>query len=401
MNERTTGHRTRPTAAAQAQVRGPARAVSGRRGPRGDRPRWAGSSQRRLLAAAGRDRWLPLLHRVLAVARGVDVLAAAVSIAAATGTVTLTVAAGEEPGPAAVGLLGAVLAYPVWRVTGHGRRRRMARVVAVSGLQLLLVASTAVGLRLAASGHLTGAVVVVVASAVLPGVGWALAGGVLVDVRGRLAGAAIGVDVSPAAAVDRPSGRLSTWQWSQVVGRAAAEVTTGRILMELDRSWTVLHDRQLGSELAAAHLLIGPPGVIVVQSSLWAGSITAQLWLTEDGDVGSRYDVNGDPDGVQDVAGGAAAAAGVLRMAAGGGWPVPVHAAVVAHVAGLPVGWVTLDVADVAGQVGEGSADPAPVTVVGPWELLAWLTGLPPAAHSRRGTRAVARVCDRAFPPAR
>lgn len=448
MDERSTSSRPQVDVATHERARSARRLPARARGPRGDRPRWAGAAQRAMLAADGRDRWLPAALRllllaaaaaavagaaaavlgagwesvlaafgaagglvtlvvVLAAARGADVLAAVVSIAAAAGTVALTVAAGEEPGPAAVGLLGAALAYPVWRVTGRGSRPRMGRVVAVSGLQLLLVASTGVGLRLAVSGHLAGAVGVVVASVVLPGVGWLLAGGVLVDVRGRLAGYTIDLDVPPAAPAGRLPGRLTSQRWTQVVGQAAAEEATGRVLVELGRSWTVLHDRQLPDGQVVAHLLIGPPGLVVVQSSLWSGVIGAQLWLTEDGDVASRYHVDGDQRLVQDVAGVAAAAGRAVRVAAVGGWPVPVHAAVVVHAAGLPAAWVTVDVDDDDEQVGAGERDPAstPVTVVGPRQLRVWLTGLraaaPPAARLPRVVVAVARVCDRAFPPVR
>jgi Nuclease-related domain len=63
--------------------------------------------------------------------------------------------------------------------------------------------------------------------------------------------------------------------------RAAGERHTARLLQDLERQgWTVLHDLIISDSRANGdHLLIGLPGVFLVDSKAWHGTIT----LTADG----------------------------------------------------------------------------------------------------------------------
>lgn len=183
---------------------------------------------------------------------------------------------------------------------------------------------------------------------------------------------------------------------AQVSAAAAAELATGWILAGLGRDWTVLHGRWLPLDgQLVAHLLVGPPGVVVLETLPAAVAVTAQLWLSEDDEVCSRYLVDGDPVAAAAVTWPAASAARAVREVTFG-YPLPVHAAVVAHAAAMPAPWVTVPGED-PGRGGGGS-----VTVVAGARLLDWLTALPAVAPDPGGRRlrAVGQVYARVFRPA-
>src|SRR6266511_4611549 len=101
----------------------------------------------------------------------------------------------------------------------------------------------------------------------------ALAGTLAHDAGPRLAGptAALAAGVVGWWLRFRVSAETAAWRRG-----ASGERRTARQLRKLVRAgWTVLHDLAIpGSRANGDHLLIGPPGVFLVDSKAWHGTIT-------------------------------------------------------------------------------------------------------------------------------
>lgn len=76
-----------------------------------------------------------------------------------------------------------------------------------------------------------------------------------------------------------------------------AEQDTGAALEALPAEWSVLHSRALpGTRADVDHLVIGGPGVFVIDSKNWAGALTAESVLDDDGEEFIEYRINGSSD---------------------------------------------------------------------------------------------------------
>lgn len=75
---------------------------------------------------------------------------------------------------------------------------------------------------------------------------------------------------------------------------ADAERITAQHLAKLDDRWHVMHSRALHYTTAdAAHIAIGPPGVLLVDSKYRSGHFESRPWVAEDGTAGSDWFYNG------------------------------------------------------------------------------------------------------------
>ncbi|WP_326603582.1 nuclease-related domain-containing protein [Rhodococcus sp. PD04] len=75
---------------------------------------------------------------------------------------------------------------------------------------------------------------------------------------------------------------------------ADAERITAHMLTGLDDRWHVLHSRALHYTAADAdHIVIGPAGVLLIDSKYRSGHFEARPWVTEDGTAGSDWFYNG------------------------------------------------------------------------------------------------------------
>ncbi|MGB8652276.1 MAG: nuclease-related domain-containing protein [Mycobacteriales bacterium] len=92
---------------------------------------------------------------------------------------------------------------------------------------------------------------------------------------------------------------------------AEGEKATGKVLARLGAEWTVRHDLQ-GRYGNVDHLVIGPPGVFLIDSKAWHQGITT---ITSDGpvvasdhDPDAVWEWRGLPDRMRGAAGGASTA---------------------------------------------------------------------------------------------
>lgn len=75
---------------------------------------------------------------------------------------------------------------------------------------------------------------------------------------------------------------------------ADAERITAQTLTSLDDRWHVLHSRALHYTAANAdHIVVGPPGVLLVDSKYRSGHFESRPWVAEDGTAGSDWFYNG------------------------------------------------------------------------------------------------------------
>ncbi|CAG7636064.1 nuclease-related domain-containing protein [Rhodococcus opacus] len=75
---------------------------------------------------------------------------------------------------------------------------------------------------------------------------------------------------------------------------ADAEHITAQTLTGLDDRWHVLHSRALHYTAADAdHIVIGPPGVLLVDSKYRSGHFESRPWVAEDGTAGADWFYNG------------------------------------------------------------------------------------------------------------
>lgn len=76
-----------------------------------------------------------------------------------------------------------------------------------------------------------------------------------------------------------------------------AEHATAGVLAGLPAHWSVLHSRCLpGTRADTDHLVIGEPGVFVLDSKNWAGELTQESVLEDDGSEFTEYRINGSAD---------------------------------------------------------------------------------------------------------
>ena len=95
---------------------------------------------------------------------------------------------------------------------------------------------------------------------------------------------------------DRPEGD-GRWMADEhlEVGADAERITAER-LSALDDQWHVLHSRALHYTAADAdHIVVGPPGVILVDSKYRSGRFDCQPWVADDGTAGADWLYNGQP----------------------------------------------------------------------------------------------------------
>jgi len=155
---------------------------------------------------------------------------------------------------------------------------------------------------------------------------------------------------------------------------AAGETKTAERLAELSaHGWVVLHDRLVTSGGNIDHILVGPGGVVVLDSKSWSGAVSVD---------NGQLRVAGRSRSAQ-VAGVAKLAGSVEQAVRGGGQDAPVHAVIVLTQEPPPNGTVRLDagplvagIAEVTAVVGmlPQSVRPAQVDAL----LSAVLTAFPP-----------------------
>lgn len=77
---------------------------------------------------------------------------------------------------------------------------------------------------------------------------------------------------------------------------AAAERATGSELAKLGPGWHVLHSRALHNTAADAdHIVIGPPGIILVDTKHRTGTLHCEPWVDDDGTTGADWSFNDEP----------------------------------------------------------------------------------------------------------
>lgn len=93
---------------------------------------------------------------------------------------------------------------------------------------------------------------------------------------------------------DRPEGD-GRWMAEEYLEVGAdAEHLTAQALTGLDDRWHVLHSRALHYTAADAdHIVIGPPGVVLVDTKYRSGHFESHPWVAEDGTAGSDWFYNG------------------------------------------------------------------------------------------------------------
>lgn len=93
---------------------------------------------------------------------------------------------------------------------------------------------------------------------------------------------------------DRPEGD-GRWMAEEYLEVGAdAEHITAQALTGLDDRWHVLHSRALHYTAADAdHIVVGPPGVVLVDTKYRSGHFESHPWVAEDGTAGSDWSYNG------------------------------------------------------------------------------------------------------------
>ncbi|RGD55409.1 NERD domain-containing protein [Kitasatospora xanthocidica] len=158
----------------------------------------------------------------------------------------------------------------------------------------------------------------------------AVGGLVVAELLGAAGWLALVLVLAPVAAAARQVYRRAENSWTK---GAAGERRTAEMLIPLQRDgWTALHDRAVpGSRANLDHLLIGPAGVVMVDSKNWQ-STKSQLRVDAGRLFYGRYD---QTKALQTASWEARQAARALG--------VPVRAIVAVHGAAVPGGVVMLE----------------------------------------------------------
>lgn len=166
---------------------------------------------------------------------------------------------------------------------------------------------------------------------------------------------------------------------------ADAEALTAAQLSRLGDPWHVLHSRSLHNTAADAdHIVIGPGGVVLVDSKYRSGHFECHPWVAEDGTTGADWAYNGAPV-TTDLVGSALFEADKIAWAFHAddvpGQPVPVVLAI--HGARMNIPWGELIIEFTAQAETEGDpneqqvTDTKTVTLVDATHLTEYLRQLP------------------------
>jgi hypothetical protein len=184
---------------------------------------------------------------------------------------------------------------------------------------------------------------------------------------------------------------------------AAAEKDTAVQLAALGPRWHVLHSRALHNTAADAdHIVIGPPGVLLLDTKYRSGAFDCIPWV--DGDsTGSEWTYNGRPipeDMVTSALFEAERIAWAFRAGEVAGQPVPTILVIHGARMNVPWGEVTFDVTETDPNSGQHSVlGTRTVTLVAAEHVVAYLRQLParqftePTRAERRRAR-MRRISD-------
>jgi hypothetical protein len=191
------------------------------------------------------------------------------------------------------------------------------------------------------------------------------------------------------------SRRNVAWMKTEHLERgAAAEKATAVQLAELGPRWHVLHSRALHNTAADAdHIVIGPPGVLLLDTKYRSGAFDCIPWV--DGDsTGSEWTYNGRPipeDLVTSALFESERIAWAFRAGEVAGQPVPTILVIHGARMNVPWGEVTFDVTETDPDSGQHSVlDTRTVTLVAAEHVVAYLRQLP-ARRFTEPTRAERR----------
>lgn len=174
-----------------------------------------------------------------------------------------------------------------------------------------------------------------------------------------------------------------------------AELRTAAHLMDLPEGWTVLHSREVpGSRADIDHLVVGPPGVFLIDSKNWKGQIEETLVALDGEDEPVSAPVLDDrperlPERMEASLFEAARVAHSMGIA-------PEHVTVVAAFTKkmkMPDGPLTMWLDGVVDEQ-TGSERSASVRLLHSNELTTWLLSLPEVQWYRRGL--AGQIIDRA-----
>ncbi|GBF17367.1 nuclease-related domain protein [Rhodococcus sp. Br-6] len=166
---------------------------------------------------------------------------------------------------------------------------------------------------------------------------------------------------------------------------ADAEAITATQLAELGDRWHVLHSRALHNTVADAdHIVIGPPGVILVDSKYRSGRFECHPWVDDQGTTGVDWAYNGEPIDTALVGSSLFEAdriAWAFHADNVSGQPVPVVLAIHGARMNVPWGELTIDILDINDGEGDDTSptvvDTKTVTLVDATHLTDYLQQLP------------------------
>ena len=189
--------------------------------------------------------------------------------------------------------------------------------------------------------------------------------------------------------------RNGIWMKTEHLERgAAAENATALQLATLGPRWHVLHSRALHNTAADAdHIVIGPPGVLLLDTKYRSGAFECIPWV--DGDsTGAEWTYNGRPipeDMVTSALFEADRIAWAFQAENAAGQPVPTILVIHGARMNVPWGEVTFDVTEIDQDSGRHLAiDTRTVTLVDAEHVVAYLRQLP-ARQFAEPTRAERR----------